>query len=40
MPANLQNENQSTSGHFEVYMQAGSQIKGTSLMLNPGGKEM
>lgn len=31
---------QSTSGHFEVYYQAGGQIKETSLMLNPGGKEM
>lgn len=31
---------ESTSVHFEVYIQAGSQIKETSLMLSPGGKEM
>lgn len=31
---------ESTSVHFEVYIQAGSQIKENSLMLKPGGKEM
>lgn len=42
MPADLQNfcHLWSTSGHFEVYIQAGSQIKETFLILNLGGKEM
>lgn len=30
----------SPSGHSEVYAEAGSQIEESSLMLNPGGKEM